>query len=68
MIDSIEEVYPEGREISVTGLMAPIHMYQLGVLAGLKSALGEYPSFVEIDLEEFMESVFNGGAGTSVAQ
>ena len=55
MIAYIEEIYPEGKEVSMYN---PINAYHLGTLAGLKSAVGDYPSFVEVDLEEFMNSTF----------
>lgn len=55
MIDNLEEAYPEGMAAGAN----PISNYCIGILAGLKSALGEYPSFAEIDMEDFMESIFN---------
>ena len=54
MIDIIEEIYPENESEPIG--FNPIKAYQLGILAGLKSATGEYPSFFEMDLEDFMRS------------
>lgn len=54
MIDHLEEAYPEDMAAGYN----PISNYNIGIIAGLKSALGEYPSFVEIDLEDFMKSTF----------
>lgn len=56
MIDHIEETYPENENDPIGS--NPIKAYQLGILAGLKSATGEYPSFAEIDMEDFMTSTF----------
>ncbi len=55
MIDQIEEVYPEGMAAGYN----PISNYNIGIIAGLKSALGEYPSFAEIDFEDFMRANFS---------
>ncbi len=55
MIAELEEFYPEGVQAGFN----PISNYNIGVLAGLKLALGEYPSFIEINLEDFMNSTFN---------
>lgn len=54
MIDYLEEAYPP----DIAAGYNPISNYNIGIIAGLKSALGEYPSFVEIDLEDFMKSTF----------
>ena len=57
MIENIETSYPniENEAIGYN----PMRAYHFGVYAGLKSALGEYESFAELDLEEFMRSTFN---------
>ena len=54
MIDNLEEFYPEGMAVGYN----PISNYNIGIIAGLKSALGEYPSFAEIDFEDFMKANF----------
>lgn len=56
MIELIEECYPENEDEPIG--FNPIRAYQLGILAGLKTATGEYPSFIEIDMEDFMRSNF----------
>jgi len=57
MIANIEESYPNiGNEAIGYN---PVKAYSFGIYAGLKSALGEYESFAEMDLEAFMESTFN---------
>ena len=55
MIANIEEVFPEGKEVSMHN---PINAYHIGVLAGLKSAVGDYESFVEMGMEDFMRTQF----------
>ena len=57
MIETIEEVYPDNENEPIG--WNPLKAYQIGILAGLKTAIGEYPSFAEIDLEEFMRFQFN---------
>ena len=51
-IETLEEVYPPGKLVGVD----PIGNYALGAIAGLKVALGEYPSFAEIDMEDFFNT------------
>ena len=55
MIDFIEEAYPEGQEVNMNN---PIAAYELGILAGLKSAIGQYESFNEINWQDFVEFTF----------
>ena len=55
MIAFLEEAYPP----TMAAGYNPISNYNIGIIAGLKSALGDYPSFAEIDLEDFMKSTFN---------
>lgn len=54
MIANLEEAYPEGMAAGIN----PISNYSIGIIAGLKSDLGEYPSFAEIDFEDFMRANF----------
>lgn len=56
MIGILEEVYPENENEAIG--FNPVRAYQLGILAGLKTATGEYPSFLEMNLEDFMRSNF----------
>ena len=56
MIDLIEECYPENEDEPIG--FNPVRAYQLGILAGLKAATGEYPSFMEMDMTDFMRSNF----------
>ena len=60
MIRFLEEAYPEGTPAGYN----PISNYNIGIIAGLKSALGDYPSFAEIDLEDFMNSIFTSAKRT----
>lgn len=53
-IEAIEVVYPPGRIVWGN----PIGNYNLGILAGLRIALGEYQSPVEMDMQEFFEKTF----------
>jgi len=53
-IEELERDYPPGKMVYGD----PIGNYNLGVLAGLKVALGDYPSFVEMGLEEFYKATF----------
>ena len=64
MITFVEDIYPEGKDASMSN---PIVAYELGILAGLKSAVGDYPSFMEIDLEDFMNSTFTSAKRTDEA-
>lgn len=48
-IATIEEIYPPGKMIYGDA----IGNYMLGTLAGLKVALGEYPTYAEIDIENY---------------
>lgn len=57
MIKNIEQTYPNIENESIG--YNPMKAYHFGVYAGLKSSLGEYESFAEIELEEFMNSTFN---------
>ena len=57
MLENIEESYPDIENSSIG--YNPMKAYHYGVYAGLKSALGEYESFAELDLEEFINSTFN---------
>ena len=52
-IDTIEEIYPPGGLTKDT-----IGNYCLGILAGLKMMLGEYPSFIEMDMQDFYRLTF----------
>ena len=56
MIKNIEESYPNIGDEAIG--YNPIKAYTFGIYAGLKSALGEYESFVELDLKDFMKSTF----------
>ena len=53
-IENIEAIYPPGKMVWGD----PIGNYNLGILAGIKVALGDYPSFVEMDMEEFIKLTF----------
>ena len=53
-IEEIEIVYPPGKMVGAN----PIGNYNLGVLAGLKMALGKYPSYIEMGMEDFYNSTF----------
>lgn len=53
-IENIEVDYPPGKMVGGD----PIGNYNLGVLAGLKVALGDYPSFIEVEMEEFFKNTF----------
>ena len=53
-IEEIEKDYPPGKMVWGD----PIGNYNLGVLAGLKMALGEYPSYIEMGMEDFYKSTF----------
>jgi len=55
MINFIEAAYPEGKP---TNMNNPIVAYEIGILAGLKAAIGEYESFNEMNWQEFVESTF----------
>ena len=48
-IATIEEIYPPGKMVYGDA----IGNYMLGTLAGLKVALGEYPTYAEIDIENY---------------
>ncbi len=54
-IETLEKVYPPGKMVYGD----PVGNYALGALAGLKVALGEYPTFAEIDMEDFFNSYLN---------
>ena len=60
MIDFIEEAYPEGKQANMNN---PIVAYELGILAGLKSAKGDYESFNEINWQDFVEFTYNQSEG-----
>ena len=51
-IAKIEEIYPPGKLVYGDA----IGNYMLGTLAGLKVALGEYPTWAEMDLKDFFSS------------
>jgi len=53
-IEVLEKIYPPGKRVGVN----PVGNYCLGTLAGLKVALGDYPSFVEMDMEDFIKLTF----------
>jgi len=53
-IEKIEEIYPPGKLVYGDA----VGNYCLGTLAGLKVAIGEYPTFAEMDLEEFLEVTY----------
>lgn len=53
-IETLESFYPPGKSYGTD----PIANYNLGTLAGLKMVLGEYPSFIEMDMEEFFNLTF----------
>ncbi|MBA7661642.1 hypothetical protein ES703_69662 [subsurface metagenome] len=50
-IATIEEIYPPGKMVYGDA----IGNYMLGTLAGLKVALGEYPTYAEMDMEDFFQ-------------
>jgi len=54
-IDKIEEIYPPGKRVYGDA----IGNYLLGTLAGLKCAIGEYPTFAEMAMEDFFYKYFN---------
>jgi len=53
-IEELERDYPPGNMVYGDA----IGNYCIGVLAGLKVALGDYPSFVEMEMEEFIKLTF----------
>ena len=53
-VEDIEKDYPPGKMVWGD----PIGNYNLGVLAGLKIALGEYPTYSELGMEDFYKSTF----------
>ena len=55
MIAYLEQIYPEDETVSMGN---PITAYHLGTLAGLKAAVGDYPSFLEMDWEAFCKNNF----------
>ncbi len=57
MIDCIKETYPNIDNKAIGS--NPIRAYHDGFYAALKVALGEFESFAELNLEDFMESTFN---------
>jgi len=53
-VEDIEKDYPPGKMVWGN----PIGNYNLGVLAGLKIALGEYPTYSELGMEDFYKNTF----------
>lgn len=51
-IENLETIYPPGKVVGGD----PVGNYILGTLAGLKVALGEYPTFAEMDMEDFFNT------------
>lgn len=63
-IKNLEEIYPPGKMVYGD----PVGNYMLGTLAGLKVALGEYPTFAEMDMEDFFNNYLNDLADIRIAK
>ena len=63
-IERLEEIYPPNKMV----IADPVGNYMLGTLAGLKVALGEYPTFAEMDMEDFFNNYLDDLADIRIAK